>query len=51
VESSQRPFFRLLGTPPQHKRQVISESGHLLARRQTIGETLSWLDRYLGPVR
>jgi formylglycine-generating enzyme required for sulfatase activity/dienelactone hydrolase len=51
VETSQRPFFRLLGTPPQHKRQVISEGGHSVPPTQVIGETLSWLDRYLGPVR
>jgi dienelactone hydrolase len=51
VETSQRPFFRLLGTPPQHKRQVISEGGHSVPRTQLIAEILTWLDRYLGPVR
>jgi formylglycine-generating enzyme required for sulfatase activity/tRNA A-37 threonylcarbamoyl transferase component Bud32/dienelactone hydrolase len=51
VESSQRPFFRFLGTPSQHKRQVISEGGHSVPRTQLIAETLTWLDRYLGPVR
>jgi dienelactone hydrolase len=51
VETSQRPFFRLLGTPPPHKRQVISEGGHSVPRMLVIGETLNWLDRYLGPVR
>ena len=51
VESSQRPFFRFLGTPSQHKRQVISEGGHSVPRTQLIAETLNWLDRYLGPVR
>jgi formylglycine-generating enzyme required for sulfatase activity/dienelactone hydrolase len=51
VESSQRPFFRLLGTPSQHKRLVISEGGHDVPRTQLIAETLTWLDRYLGPVR
>ncbi|MDO8667061.1 MAG: PhoPQ-activated protein PqaA family protein, partial [Gemmatimonadales bacterium] len=50
VETSQRPFFRLLGTPPQNKRQVIAEGGHYVPRNQLIGETLAWLDRYLGPV-
>jgi dienelactone hydrolase len=49
VETAQRPFFRLLGTPPQHKRLVISEGGHFVPRIQLIGETLKWLDRYLGP--
>jgi pimeloyl-ACP methyl ester carboxylesterase len=51
VETSQVPMFRLLGTPPEHKRQVISEGGHHVPRTQLISETLSWLDRYLGPVQ
>ena len=51
VETSQRPFFRLLGTPPQQKRQVIADGGHFVPRNQVIAETLGWLDRYLGPVR
>ncbi len=50
VESSQRPMFRLLGTPPEKKRQVISEGGHFVPRTQLVTETLDWLDRYLGPV-
>jgi dienelactone hydrolase len=51
VESSQRPFFRLLGTPPERKRMVISEGGHTVPRTQWVRETLDWLDRYLGPVQ
>ena len=51
VETSQRPMFRLLGTPPQHKRWVISEGGHIVPRAQLITEALDWLDRYLGPVK
>jgi formylglycine-generating enzyme required for sulfatase activity/dienelactone hydrolase len=51
VETSQRPMFRLLGTPPDKKRQVISEGGHFVPRPQLVQETLDWLDRYLGPVR
>ncbi len=51
LEGAQLPFFRLLGTPPRHKRLVISEGGHFVPRTQVIGETLAWLDRYLGPVR
>jgi serine/threonine protein kinase/formylglycine-generating enzyme required for sulfatase activity/dienelactone hydrolase len=49
VESAQLPFFRFLGTPPQHKRQVISEGGHSVPRAQLITEILNWLDRYFGP--
>jgi dienelactone hydrolase len=50
VETSQRPFFRLLGTVPADKRQVIVEGGHFVPRNRLIGETLEWFDRYLGPV-
>jgi formylglycine-generating enzyme required for sulfatase activity/dienelactone hydrolase len=51
VETAQRPMFRLLGTPPDQKRQVISEGGHFVPRTQLVKETLDWLDRYLGPVQ
>jgi dienelactone hydrolase len=51
VETSQKPFFRLLGTPPAQKRQVIADGGHFVPRNQLIGESLDWLDRYLGPTR
>jgi formylglycine-generating enzyme required for sulfatase activity/dienelactone hydrolase len=51
VESSQMPFFRTLGTPAAHKRQVIAEGGHFVPRNEIIAETLAWLDRYLGPAR
>ena len=50
VETAQRPMFRLLGTPPDRKRQVIVEGGHFVPRTELVGETLGWLDRYLGPV-
>ena len=51
VETSQRPFFSLLGTPPSQKRHVIADGGHFVPRNQLIAETLDWLDRYLGPVK
>jgi eukaryotic-like serine/threonine-protein kinase len=51
VESAQRPFFRLLGTPEADKRYVLYEGGHNVPREKLIGETLGWLDRYLGAVR
>jgi eukaryotic-like serine/threonine-protein kinase len=51
VETSQRPLFDLLGTPPEHKRHAVLEGGHLPWRRQeVVDEILGWLDRYLGPV-
>lgn len=51
LESSQKPMFDLLGTPLEHKRPVIYETGHTVPRNQLIKETLAWLDRYLGPVK
>jgi len=50
VEASQKPMFDLLGTPPEHKRQVIYPSSHSVPRTELIKETLAWLDKYLGPV-
>lgn len=50
VETSQIPMFQLVGTPPEHKRHVIYETGHFVPRNQLISEILDWLDRYLGPV-
>jgi dienelactone hydrolase len=51
LETSQKPFFRMLGTPPPLKRQIIADGGHFVPRNQLIGESLEWLDRTLGPVR
>ena len=51
LELSQKPFFRLLGTPPAMKRHVLDEGGHFLARPMMVRESLAWLDRYLGPVQ
>jgi predicted esterase len=52
VESTQKPFMALLGTPEEHKRHVIyEEAGHLpLPRGPMIKETLDWLDRYQNSV-
>ena len=52
VEDAQRPMFDLLGTPQDQKKWVLYESGHALSdvRTEWIGESLDWLDTYLGPV-
>ena len=50
-ETCQQPLFRLLGTPPTEKRQVVLESGHDLPLTPLFKETLNWLDHYLGPVK
>ncbi|MDH3216367.1 MAG: protein kinase [Candidatus Krumholzibacteria bacterium] len=49
-DTSQVPFFKLLGTPEDHKRMVINESGHSFPRTELAKEALAWLDRYLGSV-
>ena len=50
LETCQQPFFRLLGSPPTDKRQVLLESGHGLPFTPWFKETLDWLDHYLGRV-
>ena len=47
----QTAVFRFLGTPPEHKRRVVYETGHNVPRLELIKETLNWLDKYRGPVR
>jgi dienelactone hydrolase len=49
-ETSQKPFFELLGTPPEHKKRLTWPGGHSVPRTEMIKETLGWFDRYLGPV-
>jgi dienelactone hydrolase len=51
VETSQKPFFEYLGTPPEHKRWVVYPEAHTVPRTESMRETMAWLDKYLGPVR
>jgi eukaryotic-like serine/threonine-protein kinase len=50
LETAVRPMYDLLGTPPEQKRNVVAEGVHYVPRTVFMGETLDWLDRYLGPV-
>jgi pimeloyl-ACP methyl ester carboxylesterase len=50
AETSQRPMFELLGTPPGHKRRITYPRGHTVPKIDLIKESLAWLDRYLGTV-
>jgi eukaryotic-like serine/threonine-protein kinase len=50
LQSSQIPFFSLLGTPPTQKRHVVFKGGHSVPRTLLITEVLAWLDTYLGAV-
>jgi eukaryotic-like serine/threonine-protein kinase len=51
LETCQQPFFRLLGSQPADKRQVLLDSGHGLPFTPWFKETLDWLDHYLGRVK
>jgi dienelactone hydrolase len=52
VESAQNPLFRLLGTLEKDKKHVIYEGGHgAFPRPDAVRETLTFLDKYLGPVQ
>jgi len=51
LETAQKPMFRLLGTPPDDKKMIVYPSGHIVPRVEFMKETLTWLDRYLGPVQ
>ncbi len=49
-ETAQVPFFKLLGTPKDEKKLFVYDRGHTVPRTEMIKETLTWLDRFLGPV-
>ncbi|HEX6433506.1 MAG TPA: hypothetical protein VFZ87_04670, partial [Gemmatimonadales bacterium] len=51
LETAVKPMYDLLGTRPDQKRNVVAEGVHYVPRTVFVGETLAWLDRYLGPVR
>jgi pimeloyl-ACP methyl ester carboxylesterase len=51
LETVARPLFALLGTPPERKRLVVHDGGHLPALNDLIRDVLGWFDEYLGPVR
>jgi dienelactone hydrolase len=50
-ETSVKPMFDLLGTPPEQKKTIAFETDHFVPSNELVKETLAWLDRYLGPVR
>ena len=43
-------MYRLLGTPEDDKRHLVFESGHSVPREELEKESVSWLDKYLGPI-
>lgn len=44
LDDSAIPFFELLGS--EHKKHVVSESGHFAPMQTVIGETLAWVDAH-----
>ena len=51
LKTHQKPFIARLGTPEEHKRHLVYDSGHYpLPRYESRKEAVAWLDRYLGPV-
>jgi serine/threonine protein kinase/formylglycine-generating enzyme required for sulfatase activity/dienelactone hydrolase len=49
VDSSQEPFYRLLGSKKEQKKHLIYDTGHNIPRNELIKGTLNWLDQYFGP--
>lgn len=52
-KTAQDPLFKMIGTSATEKRHVVMESPHdvTVQREELVKETLSWLDKYLGPVQ
>jgi hypothetical protein len=50
LETVARPLFTLLGAPPDEKRLVIHDGGHIPPLNDLIREVLGWFDQFLGPV-
>jgi formylglycine-generating enzyme required for sulfatase activity/dienelactone hydrolase len=48
VEQSQKPMFRLLGTPAADKKYVLFDGGHIFPFNRIQKDTLDWLDQQLG---
>jgi len=43
-------MFHALGTPAEHKRRVVYDTGRDIPTNALVKESLEWFDRYLGPV-
>ena len=44
-------LFRMLGTPPELKRHLLSDDPHAVPNDTIARELGPWFDRYLGPVK
>jgi eukaryotic-like serine/threonine-protein kinase len=50
VDSTQEPFYQMLGSRKEQKKHLIYETSHNIPRNELIKESTNWLDQYLGPV-
>jgi eukaryotic-like serine/threonine-protein kinase len=50
VETAQKPFFDMIGTP--NKKHVVFDGGHVPTQfNDVIKEILAWTDQWMGPVQ
>jgi len=49
VDSTQEPFYQMLGSKKDQKKHIVYETGHNIPRNELIKESTNWLDQYLGP--
>ncbi len=49
-QTQAKPFFDGLGTSDADKKWVVEATGHFVPPPVYIGETLDWLDKYLGSI-
>jgi dienelactone hydrolase/tRNA A-37 threonylcarbamoyl transferase component Bud32 len=48
VEASQEPLYRMFGTAAADKGRKVYDGGHVFPFSRMMGDSLDWLDRYLG---
>ncbi|MDP7608337.1 MAG: SUMF1/EgtB/PvdO family nonheme iron enzyme [Candidatus Marinimicrobia bacterium] len=47
LETSQKPMFKLIGTPNSDKKHYVFETGHSVPKKELAKEMLGWLKVYL----
>ena len=49
LDSTQEPFYQMLGSKKDQKKHLIYDTSHIIPRNELIKESTNWLDQYLGP--
>ena len=49
VDSTQEPFYQMLGSKKDRKKHLLYDTSHNIPRNELIKESTNWLDQYLGP--